>query len=788
MFRRIWSHTSLVIVAPALACILLSGASGRAAAQGEPVNYVVAPIPTCSADQVSSWTKTWNNSQGIAPHDPYSHYVGYYSADNWRPIDAYKQRACGTLHSYGWYDPWGDEADWNLNIIPNAAYAYLINDVRPRVGGGIRDCPPGTDNCMQQEITPDENFYGNPWFPTTSSSPLQNRTVCTYGPWVQDAGHKHRPEIHPAELVWWTRGLGNGPYFMMVVQDDSNRFDRTSDFSPTPSSGWVPWSAYPRAGSFAVAFYYDITWSTGYNLCLHQHYARKVVTSLDTHSPPAYADADDGTQHAVQLDSSTGRIAVRVTEMQPGDDDVGVTFIQVCRDPSIFTRIQGYIQIRTKVGVGDRGNEGYHVLSLSSSASPPAPLLARLAQEGEVAVGEGDARSLRVAGIGGRNQLVGDVELHFEAGEGASPDQVTVTKAELVTSEARMELAFKADPEARSVSIQAMPVLLGAQVALTMKSGATITVDLQGHALFPSVSEDARDLAGAEPAAWTGMVRAASRSLPSSATKGSEGPAQGDLSSPSGIQTMKAGLWEVQIVPRYVPLREGEPAGEEEAKPLEGVNEALATGDAAEISKIYGSEQPFSVQWSFQATDLSTGATVPVKVGEKAASGEISVEVRQGLSGAVRDGALALAFPREPGGADTIYEVVATARVSDPFGLTGEVQHRVWSHLLSSEAPEQLADALLPAVAEATEATGMPPDLVAASKLDNPEANDPLGIEHERSRRARMVRVAALQAAADQRVTIGELQKVIGGAMQFAISPVQRPVATGGVPGAEAPR
>lgn len=53
------------------------------------------------------------------------------------------------------------------------------------------------------------------------------KTVCTYGPWVGDAGHGRRPEIHPAEIIWWREPVeGGSEYTVLLVHDDSNRFDR----------------------------------------------------------------------------------------------------------------------------------------------------------------------------------------------------------------------------------------------------------------------------------------------------------------------------------------------------------------------------------------------------------------------------------------------------------------------------------------------------------------------------------------------------------------------------------
>ena len=51
--------------------------------------------------------------------------------------------------------------------------------------------------------------------------------ICAYGPWVQEALHYFRPEIHPAEgLVW--RAV-DGSIHALMLQDASNRFDASQD-------------------------------------------------------------------------------------------------------------------------------------------------------------------------------------------------------------------------------------------------------------------------------------------------------------------------------------------------------------------------------------------------------------------------------------------------------------------------------------------------------------------------------------------------------------------------------
>ena len=144
---------------------------------------------------------------------------------------------------------------------------------------------------MEVEITPDEDFYKNPWFPRPKDakwlksvrglSPLEGTTICTYGPWVYEKAHGNRPEIHPSELYWW-REAASGSLFLMLLQDDSDRFDRPNNYRPRSSK---PWSGCPRSAKFRIAF--DADPADGPLVFeLKELYAKNVVT-----------EANDGAAH-----------------------------------------------------------------------------------------------------------------------------------------------------------------------------------------------------------------------------------------------------------------------------------------------------------------------------------------------------------------------------------------------------------------------------------------------------------------------------------------------------------
>jgi hypothetical protein len=351
-------------------------------------NLVVnsASTAVCTDSKLKEWQHVRAFSQGVAGRDPVGERIGpspayrRFHGKNWYPLDTYKKTLCGVLHHFSFYDPWssGDEADWNNFFIPAAPYAYLIEDARPLMETYVinnqvldvwHDCrvPSGSsqNNCLEAELTPDEHFYDNPWFNArTEFSPLEGQGACTYGPWVFEEAHGNRPEIHPSELYWWRARVDRGPFFLMVLQDDSNRFDNKDHFavSPDPPDWWRAWAASPRTAEFKIAFEVKLLSGVLYTYELRNLASRNVVTWND---PVIAQDADDGKEHAIEYD---GKVVLNANELQATDDDVGVQFVDLCRDAA-NTRLQGYLRVMTKVGKGSQGDEGYQVLRVDRHGS-----------------------------------------------------------------------------------------------------------------------------------------------------------------------------------------------------------------------------------------------------------------------------------------------------------------------------------------------------------------------------------------------------------------------------------
>jgi hypothetical protein len=700
----------------------------------DPTNYELTTVTTsiCTAENWLAWSRIYTSFLGIDGVDPVGRKIEDYPAKrtfvgrNWYPVSGYKHTLCGQLHHFNFYDGWGAEADWNLFIIPNSESAYLLDYVLPFADpDDVHDCR-GANDCMEAEITPDEHYYENPYFTkSTDTSALEGQTVCVYGPWVAEEAHGWRPEIHPSELIWWRSG---DSAYLMLLQDDSNRFDRTSDYADVPSpppSSWRPWSKWPRTGKFKLAFSLRTALDAA-NWTVYEETVRDVYS--DT------GDADDGTEHQLVYN---GKALLTIREVGYPDGNVQVYFEDVCRTPE-NDRLIGYVTLTSKVGFGDRGDEGWHLLRVQQRSQPggddvgPAPSIPRLVPRKSWVLPKVVRTSLRRVQIGGQSQLVADVEPQMVGGPDASRADLAIAKVELVSGNRRQALVFQAG------LVKNVPVLPGSQVLeFTLNSGSVVRLTSSQLSVAPLIAAESLRFSAAGPSAWLAVVTAVGGR---------------PVSSTPPAQLLTIPQWRLQAAPSYAVRREGQISIEDDSPMAEELTEVVRSGNSARMKELFGSTTPFKVDWSFQAINLITGSQVPVKLGQNVRATEVRVEL---LPGPVSNGEIRVTFPTQPPNA--IYELTATARMTDSLGTAGELRHRVWSHALAGGSVAALAESLLRTVAALA---SIPADeLVAASRREN--------LEEPRTRRARAIRMFALHAAGDGRVTLGELRSLIRGAKLF---------------------
>jgi len=124
-------------------------------------------------------------------------------------------------------------------------------------------------NCFEAEVTPRKDRFNSNWFhrdgvpPSTQAcSTMVDHDLCVYGPYVTEAVHGNRPEIHPLEAIWWRNEQATNLKFpaaqdwtLLHVQDASDRYDSRSNFSPRPGDDeldWAPWAELPRVVDFRI--------------------------------------------------------------------------------------------------------------------------------------------------------------------------------------------------------------------------------------------------------------------------------------------------------------------------------------------------------------------------------------------------------------------------------------------------------------------------------------------------------------------------------------------------------
>ncbi len=149
----------------------------------QPVDY--SNCPDCSQDDIGFLTKVTTRYQGINgfnPSAPSSYNLignrkfsgtvysisNSFFGENWYPVRTEKQTLTGTFHHFS-ISNYGDESDWNINLLPAPGFEDFISDAIPYQRDNwyaSGDWPTDEQGhfLIEAEITPDERRYGNPWF------------------------------------------------------------------------------------------------------------------------------------------------------------------------------------------------------------------------------------------------------------------------------------------------------------------------------------------------------------------------------------------------------------------------------------------------------------------------------------------------------------------------------------------------------------------------------------------------------------------------------------------------
>jgi hypothetical protein len=709
-----------------------------AAQAQEPHDFTLstALCPVCTSSQLAAWSFVNDNQLRIGGRDPVGPWTGswpaerYYYINNWFPQAFSKRTMCGVLDHFNFYDGAGDEADWNNFTRPDPAFQYVINDVAARYGTTSEwHTDSSGRRLMETEITPDEHFYENPWFPkSTGESPLEGRKLCTSGPWVAEKLHDYRPEIHPAEQYWWRSGTSG---YLLLLQEDSNRFDRRDDYDfdgdPTPS-WWRPWSRYPRTGTFSLAFRLSPTRGAA-SVTINEDAVRNSVL-FDS------SDVDDGASHALVYN---GRTLLRVVE-QVTDNRVKVGFTGLCRDAA-NTALYGYTTLTSKVGSGDRGDEGYHLLRFSESPQPStvlpvfpsvepaevAPVLLRATVQRD---------SVRTLSVDGRRMLVGDVTLRSVATQRSRSRDLTFARRELLGGRRIRQPSLHAG--ARSVQLT-VPLTRAARARVRTASGRIASLALPQVGAAPDVTGFETSLVPSAPDLWPLLARAA----------GGEGIG------PPPIAPQRVERIRLRAVQSYATIRNGRASREDESPFEEALDAALKNSRKSRV--VFGSARPATLAWSFSARDAVQNRAVRVVLNGTPGPGEIGVTTSRTRIGSTAD----VAFP------SGLYELTGRVTMRDRLGNSGSAEVTVSSAVLADRDKGRLTSGLL-AVA-AMLAGAAPQELVALAQAE-PSGDQDVLVDR-RLELAQTVRSIVDDIALDRRVTLDELRTLVRAGRLFAAAP-----------------
>ena len=367
-------------------------------------------IPTCDGRQIGEWQFVAREQMRVQARGRSGNdWVGLTAATDgfhdWAPFDDFKTTICGALGIFGTFEPTREkeflrflpeipEHDWNVILVPTA---HSIFDERFQLArrlmergheGDLVSCDGRP--CFEAEITPESRLLKANAAGGWLTACRRGQTLCTFGPWVGDGGHGYRPEIHPAERIWWRDGER---LKLLALQDASQRFRDHRQFQWADTrepSRWHPWAAPSMQGEFRVAFEAAAGGSAPVEFIVEQMLDANVrgVTPAVPAADMQYAFTHEGTDvGAVRvrlgLGATSERLELALSTLDIAPDDV-------CLRPDGRT-LQGYLRLHDVIGYRHQEGEGFNAFevmppplldpALSPAANPSCPACAASASD-----------------------------------------------------------------------------------------------------------------------------------------------------------------------------------------------------------------------------------------------------------------------------------------------------------------------------------------------------------------------------------------------------------------------
>lgn len=353
-----------------------------AAASARPIPIPVAP---CHKNQEGEWLFVQGAQLGVqARNREGGDWVGLTAATDgfhdWAPFDDFKTTICGRLASFATFEPAREnpllrflpeipEHDWNIIVVPTADSIFderfkLAQRLMERGHeGDLEEC--NGSACFEAEVTPHRALLranaANEWL----SSSRRGQTICTFGPWVGDGGHGYRPEIHPAERIWWRDGAR---LKLLFVQDASQRFTdhRQFQWGVTSEPGrWQPWARPGLQGEFRIAF--DLAKGSKVEFRVDQLLDG---STLGVHPPVADTrPVFSLTQNGVEVGLVNVRLGVAASadRLELDLSRLDVAPVEMCERSD--GTLQGYLSLHDRVGQRYQDGEGFDAFEVVAPSS-----------------------------------------------------------------------------------------------------------------------------------------------------------------------------------------------------------------------------------------------------------------------------------------------------------------------------------------------------------------------------------------------------------------------------------
>lgn len=416
----------------------------------------IPSLPSCGAKQNLRWETLQSDLAGVdIRDDPKASSVGRYSSGrfglaglylfpyNWLPLSEKRQVMCGRFERFDW-NSHSNEQDWNLRIIPSKLFSGMFADAKqyvsnpddvwtcdptPKEDRDRHQCEPNTGkeeadtgkkyegalhNCFEAEVTPRKDRFESKWFhpAPNACSKIVDYDLCVYGPYVTEAVHGNRPEIHPLEAMWWRNVQDAKPgspaaqdWTLLHVQDASNRYHDLSDFFPRPPGDWAPWAGSGLVADFQIAVEVPSEPAVPLLFNVDEFYADGVV-------PP-------GSAERTYIASYEGKDILQVTERQPSTDHhYQVGFEGLCTTPDANVRM--FLSLTSAFGIRKEGGQkteaGFHAIRVSNEHLANSVPLAVPPPTGVALLGVVPS-SIHALNVDGRVQLMGQMgTAHEELG------------------------------------------------------------------------------------------------------------------------------------------------------------------------------------------------------------------------------------------------------------------------------------------------------------------------------------------------------------------------------------